>query len=140
MRYTQMRNELADKVVADAASYTSGLDYFKITVEELQPQAYTHQCRVNVEDYIHADNPLIRAQHALAIIADPKAHHGVVVEKGVQWRDIYKVSKIAERKILFANLSSDEKSIYRLADRYREANQKAGKIFSLAICQFSTSY
>jgi Ti-type conjugative transfer relaxase TraA len=131
-RYTQERNQLAAKILENILLYQAGLDYFKIKPEELQPQAHTHQCRVAVEHYIKETHPLLRAKNALALVSDPKAHHGVMMERGLNWRDVYRDARILERKHLFDCLSIEEKALYRLADRYRAANRTAGRLFSCA--------
>lgn len=129
-RYTKERNQLAAKILENPSHYQGGLDYFKITLEELQPQAHRHQCHVNVENYNKETNVLLCAKHALALVADPKAHHGKVIENGLNWRDIYRDAHIAERKQHFDRLNIEEKTLYRLADRYREVNKTAGRLFS----------
>lgn len=128
--YTHKRNQLAAKILENHSFYQAGLDYFNITVEELQPQAHQHQCYVNVENYRQETNVLSRAQNALVLVSDPKSHHGVVVERGLHWRDIYKDARIVERKQHFVGLSIEEKALYRLADRYRQVNKTAGRLFS----------
>ncbi|MBV9576774.1 MAG: AAA family ATPase, partial [Gammaproteobacteria bacterium] len=131
-RYTIERDECAALILKDVSLHQSALDYFKVNAEELAKSANKHQCRNNIENYLHEKEVISRAQIAVKITADPKNHHGLINEKGLNWKSIYQDARIAERKALFAFLNYEEKSIYRLADRYRDTNKKAGKLFAYA--------
>ena len=128
-RYTLKRDRYAALILEDVLLHQAGLDYFKLNSEELHKEAYKHQCHVDVEHYLQG-TILLRAQYALKIIADPKNYHALIIENKLNWRDIYRDARIAERRERFAHLSHEEKALYRLADRYREVNRKAGKLFS----------
>jgi Ti-type conjugative transfer relaxase TraA len=128
--YTQTRNQLAATILENPSHYSAGLNYFKITLEELQPHAHHYRCREAVNHYVNETQPLLRAKAALTLVLDPKAHHRFILENKLTWRVIYRDAKIAERKQLFERLTAEEKALYRLADRYKNANQTAGRLFS----------
>jgi Ti-type conjugative transfer relaxase TraA len=128
--YTETRNQLAAAILENISLHQNSLDYFKIDPIELQPQAYKHTCHINIKRYLTATDLLARAQCALTIIADPKSHASVVKENGINWRAIYQDARIAERKQSFAKFSDEEKALYRLTSRYREANQQAGRLYA----------
>jgi len=129
-RYTRERNELAATILENVPLHQAGLDYFGIKADEIENQAYAHQCKINVDHYATETHPLMRAREALNLISDPKSHHGFVLEKSFEWRQIYKDAKIAEREAFFRGLSPEEKNLHRLSDRYRRANRNAGKLYS----------
>jgi hypothetical protein len=129
-RYTIERDKYAAKILENISIHQAGLNYFKVSLEELQKEAYKQQCCIDVENYLKETNFLSRAQYASKIIADPKNHHGFIIENKLNWRQIYRDARISERKQLFDRLSIEEKALYRLAERHRDANRKAGQLIS----------
>ncbi len=129
-RYTKIRDQFAADVFKNPALFQAGLDYFNINLDDLEPQAYKHQCRENVDNYQKAGDFITRATEAYAIISDPKAHHGFVLKNGLDWKAINRDARVIENQKFFESAGIEAKSIYRLSDRYRLANQTAGKIFS----------
>jgi ATP-dependent exoDNAse (exonuclease V) alpha subunit len=129
--YTKARNKLAAEIAANPIAYQSSLAYFKLNTEALTGQAYTHQCQVHVDNFANDPSILRRAEMALAIIQDPKAHYKAMVEQGIHWKDIYYFARIAERKALFNQATSEEKRLMRLMQEYRNASRQAGKYYSV---------
>ena len=125
--YTQLRNKLAAEISASPSLHQAGLDYFSLQVEDLQPQAYAYQCNLVVDSYTHSQDKLTRAELAQQMISDTHAYHPFVKSQGLAWKILYKEACIAERKTLFSTLTPEERSLYRLASRYRTANQAVGR-------------
>ncbi len=129
MRHTEERNRLAAEIGANLDVHQAGLEYFKIDPAELQPQADKHQCLESIQSYKNQTNLLLKSEFANIIINDAKAHHGFVLQHELNWKAIYQDARISQRQQLFSGLSSDEKALHRLAERYRQTNKNAGKLF-----------
>jgi len=128
--YTKARNKLAAEIAANPSHYQSSLAYFKLNAEELTTQAYAYQCQVHVDRFANDPSVLQRAEMALAIIQDPKAHYKTMVEYGIHWKNVYHLARIKERKDLFSQATSEEKRLMRLMQKYRDINRQVGKYYS----------
>lgn len=129
-RYTKQLNQQAASILENISHHLAGIDYFNLDIQSLEPKAYQHQCCLNIENYINEKNTLTRANVALTITKDPKHYHGLVIENKLNWQAIYKHARIAEKQQAFKSLTLDEKSLHRLTDKYKKANQAAGKSFA----------
>ena len=128
--YTKIRNQLAAEIIENPSLHQAGLEYFGITLTDLQPQAYSYQCRLVVEQYVSCQDKLSRAELAKQIVSDIPAYHKVIKTHRLSWKSLYQEAKIAERKAFFTTLTPQERALYRLAARYRVANQTVGRRYA----------
>jgi ATP-dependent exoDNAse (exonuclease V) alpha subunit len=124
------RDSLAATIFEDLTTHEKALIYFGITSHELDKASYRQMCDSRISEYINCQNSYEKSQLAFEITRDPKAHYSSMVEKGLEWRQIYRDAKIAEQEALFARLPKEEKMLLRLVSRYQKVNREVGQVWS----------
>jgi ATP-dependent exoDNAse (exonuclease V) alpha subunit len=128
-QYQHERNVLASEILTNPSVHQKALDYFKLDLSKLEPQAHAHECKRNIETYLAEKNILKRSYLALKITEEPKAHYGFMLEHKITWKTLYKDARIAEQQQFFEQLNPEEKTLQRLLNRYQTAQRLAGKTF-----------
>ncbi|MFI4954428.1 MAG: MobA/MobL family protein [Gammaproteobacteria bacterium] len=127
--YEALKQNLAVAIHAHPRLHKAGMDYFKVTSEELDRVTHQAACQRRVQDYLQGSKE-VKQKLASSIVNDAKGHFAALQKAGIEFKSLYKEVNQAERRLLFASLIPEAKKIIREIEKYHKFNRLSGKYWS----------